>query len=196
MPNLLLGTIVGVYLNVTFPSYLIVFILTFTLVIASYRTAKKAIEMYQKEKIEKIEKIENNTIQFSSTPPTESESEREELIQIHQEDSLTFPYKKILVIIFVFVVLMVIVVLKGNQHTKSIIGVVCGTWQFWLLLFSAVPFVVICTFFISRNLIRKHYKRMASKFQYMVSFLSFFFYFYFFFLFLFLFFIFISFFYF
>ena len=48
-PSVLLGTIVGVYLNVTFPSYLIVITLFLTLTISAYNVLKKSISLYRQE---------------------------------------------------------------------------------------------------------------------------------------------------
>ena len=48
-PSVLLGTIVGVYLNVTFPSYIIVITLFLTLTISAYNVLKKSISLYRQE---------------------------------------------------------------------------------------------------------------------------------------------------
>ena len=49
-PTVLLGTIIGVYLNVTFPSYIIVLVLAITCIVSAGRSLMKAIEMHKKEK--------------------------------------------------------------------------------------------------------------------------------------------------
>ena len=66
---------------------------------------------------------------------------------------------------------MTLVLLKGSQTGKSVVGVVCGTWQFWLILASGVPFVLIVTILIASRLKREHDEKIRLGFIFLVKFI-------------------------
>ena len=78
-PSILLGTVVGVILNVIFPSYVLVLILVVTLSFSSVNMFKKAIVMHKKEKGGARELV----------PQTETESESNEkyiaMTEVHEQ---------------------------------------------------------------------------------------------------------------
>ena len=96
-PAVLMGTIIGVYLNITFPSYLIVITLVCILSLSAYRTLKKGIALYKVEKeaanspLEGSENkplIETSGASIQSINNTDDESqERAELMQLEKKAS-------------------------------------------------------------------------------------------------------------
>ena len=66
---------------------------------------------------------------------------------------------------------MTLVLLKGSQTGKSVVGVVCGTWQFWLILASGVPFVLIVIVIVASRLKREHDEKIRLGFIFLVKFI-------------------------
>ena len=79
-----------------------------------------------------------------------------------------FPLKKIGTIIFVFLVLMTLVLLKGSSSGKSVIGVTCGTWQFWLILTSGIPFSFLVTLYTATKLRKEQIAKEKLSFNFLV----------------------------
>ena len=48
-PTVLLGSLIGVYLNLIFPSFVIIFLLVIVLSLSAYKTMKKGIHWHRKE---------------------------------------------------------------------------------------------------------------------------------------------------
>ena len=96
-PTILVGSMLGVYLNVVFPSYLIIFFLVLLLSFTGYKTFKKGIEWYKKEKqsVLEVKSIEldkadqfDNSAKFERVPLEESqENEDNSIAGTHQENS-------------------------------------------------------------------------------------------------------------
>ena len=79
------------------------------------------------------------------------------------------PWKKLLILFGILCFWMVFVLFKGSQSGKSVIGVECGTWPFWLLLSSSVPILVGLSFVLRKNLLEKQRKKEELGYHFLVT---------------------------
>jgi uncharacterized membrane protein YfcA len=86
-PLLLAGTIIGVWLNIMFPSWLIVGLLAVTLFIASYRTTRKGVRMWKIEGRKRRSRSRSNAgVESSDDESSQSEPESDAEIEHRSSD--------------------------------------------------------------------------------------------------------------
>ncbi|CAK0781249.1 hypothetical protein CVIRNUC_005324 [Coccomyxa viridis] len=61
--------------------------------------------------------------------------------------------------ILVFMFLCVVASDLGKEHTR------CGTWQYWLVVFSILPVILGITFLVREHLVRQYEKRVAAGYE-------------------------------
>ena len=54
---------------------------------------------------------------------------------------LQVPVAKLIYLLILFAGVLCLTVLKGGGHVSSPIGIVCGSWEFWMLSLVALPWV-------------------------------------------------------
>ncbi len=58
-------------------------------------------------------------------------------------------------LLIIFFVVMVINILKGGGRAKSLIGIQCGSFAFWLANFLALAWLVAVTIFYGKYLLKR-----------------------------------------
>lgn len=181
-PMVLLGTVVGVFLNVVFPTWLITIGLTILFAVTSYRTISKGVKLRKKdvaaqkaaaeakakqeEEIHLKESEGDNGVELDSTKEKEKEEEEDgdEVPIVTNE----FPSKKknicegitkALSMIVVIVGMFVFLFLKGSTSGKSAAGIECGSPVYWGLVAAVFPYMAIVTLFVVWFL-RTHKRRI------------------------------------
>jgi uncharacterized membrane protein YfcA len=140
-PITLLGTIIGVYLNIIFPGWVISVLISLMLTLIFIRTFFKAMEEWKSE----TQQMEGNLPKEEYTHQLltqeelsdEQKEELEEIVEVEKGTS----WKAIFVIFIAWLIIVVTSVLKGGHGTTSPIGIrSCTTW-YWVLV--ALPFPLI-----------------------------------------------------
>jgi len=183
-PMTLLGTILGVYFNIIFPTYLLIVFLVVVLGYNAYKTLTKGITLYQQETKDQKAKpiIDASGLNVSGSSINSSVSlvgENAPLIDkmslnsrdralkdIHDEER-KIPVWQMLILGTMEIGMLALLLLKGGSSGQSVIGIECGTWQYWLLVAAAAPYLIIVTGFAGRYLRRKHQRKVASGFTYL-----------------------------
>jgi len=135
-PMVLLGTLIGVLLNIVFPSIYILISLVLLLTLIIYLTVKKGLETYRKEKAE-IE-AKNKPNMKEALINKEEEAIHPELQKIFDQEERLVHWEKIPVFILFWCIFIFVVLLAGGDG-NSLMGVDCGTDIYWGLIALAVP---------------------------------------------------------
>ena len=195
-PPILLGTVLGVYLNVVFPEVVLVVMLIVVLSYASYSTVKKAFQLYAKENASDNnennensqnnspnDSNENNPIEMETLTTNESSDTNDqnrnsyELQKMLKEEAEIFPAKKFLIYLGIFLGLLILVLAKGSGSGVSMFGIACGTWQYWLVVILTIPYFSFITYLIGASFMRIHQKRKEIGYEYKKGFFIFLFFF-------------------
>lgn len=157
-PITLWGTIVGVYMNITFPTFLLVAFLVLILGFNSYRTYKKGFTLLKQERAAEKQESSGN---IQETYPLLKQEEVSSIIDKEKK----FPFIKFFTLVGLEIGLVILLLLKGG-HGASIIGVTCGTWQYWLILAVTFPYIFVSTAIIARILNREYIRKQELGYVY------------------------------
>ncbi|OMJ73180.1 hypothetical protein SteCoe_28185 [Stentor coeruleus] len=155
-PTTLLGTAVGVWLNKLFPDWLILMLLTSTLVYVIYKNFTKAFKLYRAEtvKIAKIQEIKEKNQESSGL--TSKESTPDESEDFKQATFDGFPWKSTILITLNYISVLLFALLKGGSGMESIIGIEQCSASYWTLALIYTIYSIIMTgfayFFIAKDL--------------------------------------------
>eukprot|EP01126_Amoeba_proteus_P034831 TRINITY_DN3489_c0_g1_i11.p1 TRINITY_DN3489_c0_g1~~TRINITY_DN3489_c0_g1_i11.p1 ORF type:complete len:432 (-),score=72.73 TRINITY_DN3489_c0_g1_i11:445-1740(-) len=149
-PGVLLGTVMGVYLVKLLPSWLVLIGLVLVLCLVSYKTIQKGITLYKAEQessriCDESVPLDKQGVMFPQVQHHHSDTSvncSPELEAILAEEKKN-PWFKLLSFLSVWIVIFVVVFLKGGEGSASPVGIKCGSWSYWLLVWSLVPFVII-----------------------------------------------------
>ena len=174
-PMTLMGTIFGLMLNLSFPSYMIVIVLVCVLVASAWRTLSKGVMLFRQEKAERDAALLMDSSTVSST------SEQQRLTLVDQrfplsssvtdldpdaadmlEEESHFPWHLFAGLVAMWSGVAAILMLRGGGAGQpSIVGVQCGSWQYWVLVAAAVVFLSLVSALVGVYTHRL-YKRKAS----------------------------------
>lgn len=138
-PNMLLGISIGVILNGMLPNWLITALLMIMLVYMTFKTTKSGLKRWDKEtRLANAKKYaRKRSLQRSNT-----ESEKaltESLLGFYQSVSNRYPVKTILALLFVWLALFAVQVLRGGHGRQGLLELAeCGL-GYWLLTASQIP---------------------------------------------------------
>jgi uncharacterized membrane protein YfcA len=173
-PLMLAGTIVGVMLNVVFPSWLIVATLAITLAIASVRTLKKGMRVWKAESHARTvqtvyDHTDSSVSEVSEHDPLINnalpEKEAKQLAEILRSEN--DPKSSVLWIGVVWVIVCIITFLRGGKGgSQSVAGIRVCTPMYWLVTIAAVPLLLSITMVFGRRLAANHEKKLAFGYKY------------------------------
>ena len=182
-PLTIYGTMIGVVLNIISPSWLIIIVLVLLLGYTSYKTSKKALTQWKnenkklalekeqkenqekKEKKDEINEIKQVTIDQIDKQEEEEHSEKETEVplintemyeKVQKKNEIMKAFASVGILIVVWIVMFVIVILKGGDKMDSIVGVECGSAWYWVLTFIGFPLmlaVTICAYAGTSNIL-------------------------------------------
>ncbi|OMJ93135.1 hypothetical protein SteCoe_3953 [Stentor coeruleus] len=150
-PMILLGTTVGVVLNKAFPDWMILMLLTSTLIYVIYKNITKAFKLFREEtkKIESAnEQKEKNYeqshggIELMSKGSTHDESENFEVIPYE-----TFPMSSIGLIVANYLSVLLFALIKGGSGMESILEIEQCSKPYWILAGIYACYCMTMTFF-------------------------------------------------
>jgi len=170
-PLILAGTIIGVFANVSFPSYLIIILLVLLLGANAYRTFVKGLQLYKEEKaITNAPVPAEPTIQAVANE--DEEADTDDVFLKQRRDSIVrrearTPWHKLLALILLEGGMLTLILLKGGLTGESVIGVRCGTWQYWTLVCAAFPYLFIFVIIVAKLFNMEHRKKMQVGYNYL-----------------------------
>ncbi len=189
VPMLLFGTVVGVTLNKITPSFIILILLTFVLLFNSFKTIKRAINIYRTENEENLLKGQPKSGKALSVGDNDrsvtelqikGEEKKEKIpIQSHlvrielERDRKLFRWDKFKFMILAYVTMIILTFLKGSDHFKSFIGVKmylennfrCSA-SYWSLYFLYLPIAVLITYYSAKQIQSETLYRIEIGFPY------------------------------
>ncbi|RZB85999.1 Sulfite exporter TauE/SafE family protein 4 isoform B [Glycine soja] len=161
-PMLMLGITVGVALSVVFPYWLITVLIIILFIGTSSRSFFKGIEMWREETIFKREKTkqratlvdshgEDKTVRIDTKYEPLIPKEEKSTIQIL---CLNLRWKRILVLIVVWVAFLLVQVIKNDVEA-------CGPW-YWVLFGLQFPIALLVFGYEAVKLYKEHKRRMST----------------------------------
>eukprot|EP01091_Cochliopodium_minus_P000984 TRINITY_DN10871_c0_g1_i1.p1 TRINITY_DN10871_c0_g1~~TRINITY_DN10871_c0_g1_i1.p1 ORF type:complete len:497 (-),score=97.34 TRINITY_DN10871_c0_g1_i1:32-1522(-) len=170
-PCLLLGTTIGVLLNVLFPAYIITLLLIVILTTFVIGMFKKAVATFIQEREdgrqygEKAEVDYVNLDDKSNIDPEKSI----ELNKILRDEARQVPWEKLLLFFFIFAGFFVLVLLRSTKGKINLLDIKCGSWQYWTLFASVIPYILVVNFFIGRHLHKTYERKEACGYEYQIG---------------------------
>ena len=161
-PMLMLGITVGVALSVVFPYWLITVLIIILFIGTSSRSFFKGIEMWREETIFKREKTkqratlvdshgEDKTVRIDTKYEPLIPKEEKSTIQIL---CLNLRWKRILVLIVVWVAFLLVQVIKNDVEA-------CSAW-YWVLFGLQLPIALLVFGYEAVKLYKEHKRRMNT----------------------------------
>lgn len=173
LPNVLLGITAGVMCNVASPSWLVTVILTFVLFFMTFRSCRNAVKRWNSETASFQSDLgsdvanKGNThngslgkdasgeaavshLQYEMPHDTEKQSQDKDLERPLLEPRgikglPQFPFLKISLLCFIWVVFLSVQVVRGSSDGQNVFGIrTCGC-IYWLVTSSQIPFAIIVT---------------------------------------------------
>jgi len=162
-PMLMLGITVGVALSVVFPYWLITVLIIILFIGTSSRSFFKGIEMWREETIFKREKTkqratlvdshgEDKTVRIDTKYEPLIPKEEKSTIQIL---CLNLRWKRILVLIVVWVAFLLVQVIKNDVEA-------CSPW-YWVLFGLQFPIALLVFGYEAVKLYKEHKRRMSTR---------------------------------
>lgn len=188
-PLLLVGTTVGVIFNIMFPPTLILFTLISVLAFAVYRTSRKGIRIWNKEKCRRIFQPSSHSnsgisdddqssvkydisqpLKHSSGPSqpssygsvNKSQVEQQSTAKSYQSLKPFLEYESRIVIpVIILCIVWLLFSLAAFLRMQSITGVTdCGA-IYWLITFGIFPFMIAISLFTARKEMKLYSKKIS-----------------------------------
>lgn len=159
-------------MNEVFPDVIVTVLLALTLGVSAWRTLAKGFELRKKED---AASTKSSSTSSSEKTPLIAEKESGSVNQSleRESDSMVeaeskFPWLKFFALVLMWLIVNALFVVRGGR-TNSVAGIVCGTWQYWLLVASIGVFVVIFTVVVAAVALRETGRKLACAFPYLPS---------------------------
>uniref|UniRef100_A0A6B2L3R1 Uncharacterized protein n=1 Tax=Arcella intermedia TaxID=1963864 RepID=A0A6B2L3R1_9EUKA len=169
-PLALSGTVVGVVLNSIFPDWVILILLILVLLTTTYRTTKKGVEVFKKERKSGSKTEKGPLIEGDRQTHNINNFSQESLNKLQDiyDDERRNPFFKQLILFVSLTIVVVHSLLIGGKGT-SIIGIAPCTPLYWALFSLVFPVLFIITAFIIRYLISTETKKIALDYKYLLG---------------------------
>lgn len=183
-PLTVAGALIGSFINVLSPPWLICCLLVCLLSATTVKSFKKGIKMYKKESVAFAEaeglssrdgesgkmlakKLIINDASHAYSGDSIEEARKtgnNTLADILETESKT-PFWKVRMMFYVTGGMLTLTILKGGGNVNPI-GIVCGTWQYWVITLAALPWVLIISIIARNHLVYMWEKKKQCNFQY------------------------------
>ncbi|KAL9647295.1 hypothetical protein ABK040_011662 [Willaertia magna] len=192
-PATLLGTIIGVFLNIILPEWvivaLVILVMGFTTILTAKKGISRAIQEFGKKKKEEentsINKNENDSNGYGAIEDNKKEGEekdplivnsqeennldeesQQQLAKIYAKERRT-PFLKIGLLILCWIIIFVLNLLKGGHGAPSIIpGLKACSPVYWVLVALSFPIVGILMIAIAAYLIIEYRKKVRLGYKF------------------------------
>ncbi|KAF7818712.1 sulfite exporter TauE/SafE family protein 4-like [Senna tora] len=158
-PMLMLGITVGVALSVVFPYWLITVLIIILFIGTSSRSFFKGIEMWKEETVMKNEIAKQQATKVNSRGELLIDTEYEPLIPRPEKSPMqilcfNLRWKRILVLLIVWVAFLLLQVIKNDVKT-------CSVW-YWVLFCLQFPIALVLFGYEAVKLYKEHKRRMTT----------------------------------
>jgi len=154
-PMILAGAMLGVTLNVMFPSWLILVLLSLVLCLTTWRMLKKGLQKRREEnELAEKEATEESPLLKGSTPINMEPLELEKKAAWR-----LIPWRYVFLLILIESLVILVALFKGSTENKSIIGLHLCSGPYWGVFLSIYILVLPMTYIIARRV----YLRQQAK---------------------------------
>ncbi|CAJ1334123.1 unnamed protein product [Effrenium voratum] len=168
-PLTIFGAVFGSLLSKILPNFALTVMLVVILAFIGQRTMRKGCSMFQEESRqlrlaagEEVELRDRGSQAFNETPEdyVEFESDCERVVSTPRLCC------KIGALTVCFVGTCALTVLKGGGRMRSPVGVECGSSGFWILYFSAVPWVLLFAVAFRQLLVKEFEQKLRQGYSF------------------------------
>jgi len=179
-PLTIIGALLGTFINVLSPPWLITICLVILLVGTTYRTMGKGIKRYQRESAERareqvaryddLSQIEDRTeYEMETVDKSERLARAEEnrnysIRQILTEESVHSVWK-VAAVCFITLGVLFLTILKGGGDVNPL-GLECGDFVYWILTFFPIPYILAITWVARTHLVKKWHVKIADGYEF------------------------------
>ena len=158
---LLLGTSIGVILNIIMPYFYIFLILTILLVILTIKTTKSSIHQYKKETSEMHHPVlvQNHEEIFLT----------DELIKIYNEEKKNLPWSVAWKILLILIFVIVCSFIRGSRTMKSIVNLGYCSSGFWIASALIILFLLFIYKLCLIEILKKYEYKVAKGYEFDIS---------------------------
>jgi len=167
VPSLLIGTILGVFLNAVSPAWLVTFGLVVSLGYSFSIAAKKAWAMYVEEVVKALPEKEpllgerkEQPAQHYSFDEDKLEPKLREIIKAESRHD----FRAIGMILVSWILVAVCSLIKGGSGPNQFVA--CGSWSFWLVALLPFPIVMVLSWQIGTSLNEKYDSKKACGYRF------------------------------
>ncbi|OMJ70993.1 hypothetical protein SteCoe_30894 [Stentor coeruleus] len=152
---LLMGTTIGVMVNLVIPQWLILVLLTVLLGYISIDTSFTAVKIYKKESTTKtsVRLLCPDSDVLSSFSETELPPE---LKKIYNVEKKIMPPKSIALIILLFIFVAIVSFIRGSKNFNSIVGISFCSGGYWSVTIIAFIILLVISIYFGFFMIGKH----------------------------------------
>lgn len=155
---LLIGTTVGVILNITSPYWLILLILTVALAYLTSSTIMSAKKHYIQENQGLCNPVLNKVdIEEDLNPDLQS---------IYAIEKHIFPLKNLLIIVFVYILTLFFSLIGGSKNFKSIAGIMFCSGIYWAAVGLFIGILLVIILICSNMLIKKYLAKVSYGYEF------------------------------
>jgi uncharacterized membrane protein YfcA len=174
-PSILTGNILGIILNRVLPDWLILSVMTATIIYTIYTTTQKFWKTWRADRaaptavlggeieLEELEVDDENLEELHES--NDHSSKREALEQQEQQ----IPIWKLALSFGLMGLITLHSILLGGKGGSSIAGIRNCTWQYWLFTFALLPPLAGIGWFLGRQLVKLYEEKRSCGFQFLPS---------------------------
>ncbi|EKX32257.1 hypothetical protein GUITHDRAFT_148761 [Guillardia theta CCMP2712] len=167
VPSLLIGTILGVFLNAVSPAWLVTLGLVVSLGYSFAIAAKKAWAIYVEEVLKSLPEREpllgerkEQPAQHYSFDEDKLEPQLREIIKAESRHD----FKAIGMIVISWILVAVCSLIKGGSGPNQFVA--CGSWSFWMVALLPFPIVMILSWRVGTSLNEKFESKKACGYRF------------------------------
>eukprot|EP01102_Stenamoeba_stenopodia_P011463 TRINITY_DN3524_c0_g1_i1.p1 TRINITY_DN3524_c0_g1~~TRINITY_DN3524_c0_g1_i1.p1 ORF type:complete len:446 (+),score=76.35 TRINITY_DN3524_c0_g1_i1:139-1476(+) len=182
-PCTLIGTIIGVILNVTFPAYIILVCLILLLSFTTYKTYQSGMNAYRKDKADAakassvVNRIENRPLldeseaesaadEIVEEPEFRSDERNPELKKIRDEGKRLCPPMTVFLMVIIWVAFIAYTIVSDSSDGTSKAGVKCGSLAWALILAGTVIGLFAVTVFLCKRMMKQHRRKVENGYNF------------------------------
>eukprot|EP00300_Choanocystis_sp_HF-7_P026249 c290_g1_i1.p1 GENE.c290_g1_i1~~c290_g1_i1.p1 ORF type:complete len:450 (+),score=108.83 c290_g1_i1:38-1387(+) len=163
-PTTLLGTTIGVVLNIVCPTWIILLLLIAVLAYATKRAVEKFLQLYRKETVE-LKNFERMTDVSDKAQGIVAEKsipkESAEIQRFREMERKQFPLAKIGIVFVTWGVLVASSIITKKDLYP------CGSFLYWAVLFSSFPVLTVIVAYVSWDLEVTHKAKVACGYPFL-----------------------------
>jgi len=185
-PVTIAGALIGSFINVLSPPWLICIMLVLLLTATAIKSYKKGIKMYNKETkaleaaaasrdTQPGQDLKKGLVGYDHLPEAAPDCEEaleqamldknRVLYEILFVESST-PTWKVVMMVFVTTGMLALTILKGGGKINPL-HITCGSYQYWAITLAAFPLVFIVSFIARNHLVHKYNQKKRCGFKYL-----------------------------